>query len=159
VREALAPKRDDKGQSLKWAAVCCAASEGLPPGDPAFNAWVRLASTPVRRLRSIVGSDRPDDRRGGRRGPRSGGGGRRDDRGGDRQPRREGGRDRGGRSDRGPRVSGEDLAAYASQGSVGASIRIVEDDRKSRKEREKQAKADRDAKLQAERERLARLGY
>src|SRR5439155_10690207 len=67
VRQALQPKRDEEGQPKKWAVVCCDASLGLKPGDPTFNAWVRLAATPVREIKGLV---RPDDgeRRGGRRG-------------------------------------------------------------------------------------------
>src|SRR5206468_9777753 len=75
VRDVLQPKRDGQGQPLKWAAACCQAAQGLKPGDPAFNAWVRLAATPVREIKAEVVEPR-DERGGGRqrRGGRRGGG-------------------------------------------------------------------------------------
>src|SRR5439155_20636336 len=87
IRQALTPKRDESGKPLKWAAVCCEASQGLKPGDPVFAAWVRLAATPVREIKTRVPDERPDRGRGrggpgGPGGGRGGGGGRRDDRGG-----------------------------------------------------------------------------
>jgi hypothetical protein len=112
VRQALAPKRDGSGKPLKWAAVCCEASQGLRPGDPTFAAWVRLAATPVREIKAKVPDDRPqrDGRRGGpRRDDRPGGGP-------SRGPRRD-------RDDRG-RASREDMAKHAFGGRVGAKIVI-----------------------------------
>jgi hypothetical protein len=151
VRQALQPKRDDDGNPKKWAVVCCDASMGLKPGDPTFNAWVRLAATPVREIKGLV---RPDDdreqRRGRRRGPRREGGegrsgGRRE--GGERGPRRE-------------RVSREEIRG-AQDGSFKPTIRIIglEDQNEDRKERERRRKDEREAKRKAERERLERLGY
>ena len=66
--------------------------------------------------------------------------------------------DRPGR-DRGDRVSREDLSRLGSDGRVGANIRIIglgDDDKKAR---EKRRKEEREAKRQAERDRLSRLGY
>ena len=122
IREALRPKRDEAGKPLKWAAVCCEAARGLKPGDPVFAAWVRLAGTPVREIKTKVPDERPQ--RGGRgggpgsgRGRSDGGGGRgRDDRGG------RGGRE--GRGDRSDRASREDMAKHAYGGRVGAKIVI-----------------------------------
>jgi len=142
------------GNPKKWAVVCCDASIGLKPGDPTFNAWVRLAATPVREIKGLV---RPDDERDGRgraRGRRGG-------------PRREGGEGRsGGRregGDRGPRrerVSREQIQS-AQDGSFKPTIRIIglEDQDEDRKERERRRKEEREAKRKAERERLERLGY
>ena len=48
--------------------MCCEASQGLKPGDPVFAAWVRLAATPVREIKSRVPDDRPERGR-GRGGP------------------------------------------------------------------------------------------
>jgi hypothetical protein len=56
-------------------------------------------------------------------------------------------------------VSRDDLQRLATGGQFRASVRIVTDDREDRKERERRRKAERDAKLQAERERMQRLGY
>ncbi len=123
IRQALQPKRDEAGKPLKWAAVCCEASQGLKPGDPSFLAWVRLAATPVREIKTKVPDDRPE--RGGRGGGRGTGGPRRD--GGGQQG---GGGFRGGprRDDRGSRegrASREDMAmAKAYGGRVGAKIVI-----------------------------------
>ena len=145
VWEALAPKRDDEGEPLKWAEVCCRASQGVQPGDPVFLAWVRLAATPVREVKSqlrALAPDRDDGRRDGRRGGRRGG--RRDDR-----PRSGGG---GGGADR------VDLSALARDGSLRTRVRITNDETSDRREREQRRKAERDAKRQAERERLERLG-
>ena len=124
IRQALAPKRDEAGKPLKWAAVCCEASQGLKPGDPVFAAWVRLAATPVRELKSRVPDDRPDRGRG-----RGGGGGRPGgDRGGnDRGGGRGGPPGRGGRRDdrdSGGRASREDMQKHAFGGRVGAKIVI-----------------------------------
>ena len=148
LREALSPKRDEHGQPLKWATVCADACKGLKPGDPVFGAWVRLAATPVSAIKNEIGME---DRRGGRGGPRRGGPG------GDRRPRRE---DRfGGREGRGDRVSREDLQKLATDGRVGANIRIIGLDDDDKKAREKRRKEEREAKRQAERDRLSRLGY
>ena len=142
--------------------MCCDASLGLKPGDPTFNAWVRLAATPVREIKGLV---RPDDGEG--RGGRRGGGGPGRGRGG---PRREGAQAGGGRGggrreggDRGPRrerVSREDLQG-AQDGSFKPTIRIIglDDQDEDRKERERRRKEEREAKRKAERERLERLGY
>jgi hypothetical protein len=118
IRDALAPKRDDSGKPLKWAAVCCEASTGLKPGDPVFAAWVRLAATPVREIKARVPDDRPERGRGrggggggGQRGG-GGGGGRRDERGGRRDDRDSG------------RASREDMKQHAFGGRVGAKIVI-----------------------------------
>ncbi len=119
IRQALQPKRDEAGKPLKWAAVCCEASQGLKPGDPTFLAWVRLAATPVREIKTKVPDDRPE--RGGRGGPRrDGGGGQQGGGGGFRGgPRRD---DRGSREGR---ASREDMAmAKAYGGRVGAKIVI-----------------------------------
>jgi hypothetical protein len=114
IREALQPKRDESGKPLKWAAVCCEASQGLKPGDPVFAAWVRLAATPVRELKARVPDERPERGRGGR-----GGGGRgRDDRGGGPRGGRRDDRDGGGRATR------EDMQKHAFGGHVGAKIVI-----------------------------------
>ena len=151
IKEALKPKQDEKGQPLKWAAVCAQAAEGLKPGDPVFNAWVRLAATPVREVKGQLprpeperGSGRPGEAGGGRRpgGPRPGG-------------------DRGGRPRRDDRPSRQEYASHAQDGSLRKSIRIVtgHDEDQERRERERIRKEQREAKRRAERERLARLGY
>ena len=62
MQEALQPKRNEKGEPLKWAAVCCDAAEGKLPGDPVFLAWVRLASTPVRQHEPKVRAKPIEDR-------------------------------------------------------------------------------------------------
>ncbi len=148
MREALKPKRDEDDQPMKWAVVCADASRGLKPGDPAYTAWLRLAATPVSAIKDAVGVE--DERR-GRRGPGGGGGGRRPGgRGDDR---------RGPRPDRGDRVSRDDLARLGSGGRVGANVRIIGADDDDKKAREQRRKEQREAKRQAERERLARLGY
>ena len=54
VREALSPPRREDGQTMKWSAVCCEKAEGLKPGDPVFQAWVRLAATPVREVKAVT---------------------------------------------------------------------------------------------------------
>ena len=64
VREALSPPRREDGQTMKWSAVCCERAEGLKPGDPVFQAWVRLAATPVREVKAVTQPPRED------RGPR-----------------------------------------------------------------------------------------
>jgi hypothetical protein len=149
VRGVLQPKRDGQGQPLKWAAACCQAAQGLKPGDPAFNAWVRLAATPVREIKAEVAEPRDD------RGGRSGRGGRR---GGDRREAPRGDR-AGGRRDR-DRPSAEDMAAHAQGGRVGPSVRITTSaEDAERRERERQKKKEREAKRIAERERLRRIGY
>ncbi len=115
---------------MKWAAVCCAAAQGLKPGDPVFAAWVRLAATPVREIKSKVPDDRPERGRGrgggGRGGGGGGGGGRggggRDDRPGGRRDDRPG---RGRRDDRDQgRASREDMAQHAHGGTVRPKIVI-----------------------------------
>jgi len=149
IKEALKPKQDEKGQPLKWAAVCAQAAEGLKPGDPVFNAWVRLAATPVREVKAHLPRPaeqaRPAGREGGRRngGQRSSEGGRRD------RPRRD------------DRASRQSFASHAQDGTLRKSIRIVtgHDEDRERRERERVRKEQREAKRQAERERLARLGY
>jgi hypothetical protein len=155
VREALRPQQDEQGKPLKWAASCCEAARGIKPGDPAYAAWLRLAATPVREVKGLV-DDRPaDDRRGrggGRRdGAGAGGGGGRPQRDGDR------GRGRGGRPERANR---EDLATHGRDEAFRPSVRIVTaEDPKTRREREKAEKAEREAKRQAARERLSKFGY
>ena len=155
ILEALQPKRDENDQPLKWATVCADACKGLKAGDPVFNAWVRLAGTPVSAIKAELGL--PDERRGSRGGgrgaPQRGGG-------------RDGGRGFGGRDDRGSRrpreerVSREDLSRLGTGGRVGANIRIIGLDNKDEKqERDRRRKEEREAKRQAERDRLARLGY
>ena len=150
IKEALKPKQDEKGQPLKWAAVCAQAAEGLKPGDPVFNAWVRLAATPVREVKGHLPRPaeqaRPAGREGGRRGgaSRAGeGGGRRD------RPRRD------------DRPNRQEYASHAQDGTLRRSIRIVtgHDEDQERRERERVRKEQREAKRRAERERLARLGY
>jgi hypothetical protein len=151
IKEALKPKQDEKGQPLKWAAVCAQAAEGLKPGDPVFNAWVRLAATPVREVKAQLprppeterGSGRPGES-GGRRpgGQRSGGG-------------------RGDRPRRDDRPSRQEFASHAQDGKLRTSIRIItgHDEDQERRDRERIRKEAREAKRRAERERLARLGY
>jgi hypothetical protein len=143
VREALSPPRREDGQTMKWSAVCCERAEGLKPGDPVFQAWVRLAATPVREVKAVTQPPRED------RGPRRGGGGR----GGGRR------QDRGPRDDR--PAGREELAALGRDGALRRQVRIIglEDDQKDKQDREEQRRAERDAKRKAEAERLARLGY
>jgi hypothetical protein len=149
IKEALKPKQDEKGQPLKWAAVCAQAAEGLKPGDPVFNAWVRLAATPVREVKAQLPRPaeqaRPAGRETGRRtgGQRSNEGGRRD------RPRRD------------DRSSRQAFASHAQDGTLRKSIRIItgHDEDQERRERERVRKEQREAKRRAERERLARLGY
>ena len=144
MREALSPPRREDGQTMKWSAVCCERAEGLKPGDPVFQAWVRLAATPVREVKSVTQPPREE------RGPRRGGGR---------------GRDGRGRQDRGPRddrpAGREELAALGRDGALRRQVRIVglEDDQKDKQAREEQRRAEREAKRKAEAERLARLGY
>jgi hypothetical protein len=160
VRAALAPKHDDHGKPMKWAAVCCAQAQGLKPGDPAFNGWVRLAATPVRAIKAEVVEERPQQGRRGGPGRDGGGGGRRadgpgrSDRGGG-----QGSRDRGPRRPREDRVKPEDLAAHGQGGTVGPSVRILAAGDTDKHEREARRKAEREAKRKAERERLSRFGY
>ncbi|MGK2936610.1 MAG: hypothetical protein ACSLFR_02220 [Solirubrobacteraceae bacterium] len=166
IKEALAPQQDANGQPLKWAAVCAEKSIGLKPGDPVFQAWLRLAATPVRevkgQLRALTGEeDRERGRgRGGRSGER-GGGGRREGRGGG--GRRDGGPQGGRGPGRAPRsdrpASAEELRAMGRDGSLSSKVRIVADKDDEKREREKARKAAKEAKRQAERERLSRLGY
>ncbi|HYM59143.1 MAG TPA: hypothetical protein VES79_14370 [Solirubrobacteraceae bacterium] len=142
VRDALSPQRREDGQNQKWSAVCCDRAVGLKPGDPVFQAWVRLASTPVRDVKSVAVPPREDrQRRGGRHN---------DERGRDRQDR----------PSRGS-ASGGDVAALGRDGSFRPTVRIIglEDAEASKREREESRRAERDAKRQAEAERLARLGY
>ena len=146
IKEALKPKQDEKGQPLKWAAVCAQAAEGLKPGDPVFNAWVRLAATPVREVKSQL--PRPPESE-------------RPSRGGDSGGRRPGAQRSGGRPRRDDRPSRSELASHAQDGTLRKSIRIVtgRDEDQERRERERNRKEQREAKRRAERERLARLGY
>jgi hypothetical protein len=150
IKEALKPKQDEKGQPLKWAAVCAQAAEGMKPGDPVFNAWVRLAATPVREVKAQL--PRPPE-------PERGGG-----RPGEPAARRPGGQRSGGRGDRprrDDRQSRQEFASHAQDGTLRKSIRIVtgHDEDQERRERERVRKEQREAKRRAERERLARLGY
>ncbi len=149
IKEALKPKQDEKGQPLKWAAVCAQAAEGLKPGDPVFNAWVRLAATPVREVKGQL--PRPPEAERSSRG------------GGDSAGRRPGGGGQrsGGRPRRDDRPSRSEFASHAQDGTLRKSIRIVtgHDEDQERRERERNRKEQREAKRRAERERLARLGY
>jgi hypothetical protein len=117
---------------------------------------VRLAATPVRDVKAIVNPRSSDDRG---RGRGRGGGGRSDRPGG-------GGGGRGGyQGDRGDRDRGrparrEELETHGRDGSFRSSVRIVHvDSEGQRKDREDERRAERDAKRQAEAERLAKLGY
>ncbi len=162
VRAALAPKTDEKGEPMKWAAVCAEQATGLSQGDPVFLAWIRLAATPVRLIKAEV-SEKPErGGAGGRGGGQGGGGGRDGGGGGGGRPGGFGGGGgrggRGDREDRGPKVTAKDLAS-AQDGKIGTSVRFVTDDSAERKERERKKKADREAKREAERARLERLGY
>ena len=127
---------------MKWSAVCCERAEGLKPGDPVFQAWVRLAATPVREVKAVTAPPRED-----------------------RGPRRGGRRDGRGRQDRGPRddrpAGREELAALGRDGALRRQVRIVglEDEAKDKAAREEQRRSEREAKRKAEAERLARLGY
>ena len=56
-------------------------------------------------------------------------------------------------------MSSEDLSRLASDGRVGANIRIIGLNDDDKKAREKRRKEEREAKRQAERDRLSRLGY
>jgi hypothetical protein len=147
IKEALKPKQDEKGQPLKWAAVCAQAAEGLKPGDPVFNAWVRLAATPVREVKAQLPRP-PEAERSSSRGEGSGG-------------RRPGAQRSGGRTRRDDRPSRSEYASHAQDGTFRKSIRIVtgHDEDQERRERERNRKEQREAKRRAERERLARLGY
>ena len=142
VREALSPPRREDGQTMKWSAVCCEKAEGLKPGDPVFQAWVRLAATPVREVKAVTSPPREDR-------PRRGGGRRNDG----------GGRGRGPRDDR--PAGREELAALGRDGALRRQVRIVglEDDQKDKQARDEQRRAEREAKRKAEAERLSRLGY
>jgi hypothetical protein len=145
IKEALKPKQDEKGQPLKWAAVCAQSAEGMKPGDPVFNAWVRLAATPVREVKALL--PRPPEAERSERGPGA---------------RRPGGqRSGGGRPRRDDRPSRSEFASHAQDGKLRTSIRIVtgHDEDQERRERERNRKEQREAKRRAERERLARLGY
>ncbi len=165
VREALAPKTDEKGERLKWAVVCADASQGLKPGDPAFTAWVRLAATPVGAVKDAVGLAKPGRGGGGPRGDRPGRG--RDEARSSRPggPPPSGGRGRGRDDrdprDRGPRPGEGDTPRRVQDGRVSATVRFIDlgsgDD--ERREREQRRKDQREAKRQAERDRLDRLGY
>ena len=150
IKEALKPKQDEKGQPLKWAAVCAQSAEGLKPGDPVFNAWVRLAATPVRDVKSQLPRP-PESERGGRPGEA---GARRP--GGGQRPG-----ERGGRPRRDDRPSRQEFASHAQDGKLRTSIRIItgHDEDQERRDRERIRKEAREAKRRAERERLARLGY
>jgi hypothetical protein len=149
IKEALKPKQDEKAQPMKWAAVCAQSAEGLKPGDPVFNAWVRLAATPVREVKAQL--PRPAEQE---RTPRDSKG----------VARRSGGQRTGGRGDRprrDDRPSRQEYASHGQDGSLRKSIRIVtgHDEDQERRERERIRKEQREAKRRAERERLARLGY
>jgi hypothetical protein len=128
--------------------VCAQAAEGLKPGDPVFNAWVRLAATPVREVKAQL--PRPPEAE-------------RSTRGGDSAGRRPGGGGQrsGGRPRRDDRPSRSEFASHAQDGTLRKSIRIVtgHDEDQERRERERNRKEQREAKRRAERERLARLGY
>ncbi|HEV2787039.1 MAG TPA: hypothetical protein VGV67_11655, partial [Solirubrobacteraceae bacterium] len=147
IKEALKPKQDEKGQPLKWAAVCAQAAEGMKPGDPVFNALVRLAATPVREVKALL--PRPPEAERSERAPGSG-----------RRPGA-GGRPGGGRPRRDDRPNRSEYASHAQDGTLRKSIRIVtgHDEDQERRERERIRKEQREAKRRAERERLARLGY
>ena len=142
VREALSPPRREDGQTMKWSAVCCERAEGLKPGDPVFQAWVRLAATPVREVKAVTSPPREDR-------PRRGGGRRNEG----------GGRGRGPRDDR--PAGREELAALGRDGALRRQVRIVglEDEQKDKQARDEQRRAEREAKRKAEAERLSRLGY
>jgi len=150
IKEALKPKQDEKGQPLKWAAVCAQAAEGLKPGDPVFNAWVRLAATPVREVKGHLPRPAEQARPAGRESGRRSGASRAGEGGG--------WRDRPRRDDRPNR---QEYASHAQDGTLRKSIRIVtgHDEDQERRERERVRKEQREAKRRAERERLARLGY
>jgi len=149
VQEALAPKTDEQGERKKWAAVCCDAAQGSPPGDPLFSAWLRLAATPVREIKNHLPQPVDEGRvgRGGR--GRAGG----PPRGGARAGRSD--RDRGPQRDR---PSRDEMANYASGGRLTTKVRIVDREQEKR-ERDQARKEQRERKRQAERERLDRLGY
>jgi hypothetical protein len=166
VRAALAPKLDEKGQPLKWAAVCCDASQGLKPGDPLFLAWIRLAGTPVRTIKQAWPT-------------RTSGAGRAAATAGETAAAiaaatgdaaatvaagavaeiaaAAGGATIAARARIGP--SRQELAQHAKDGVLSTRVRIVTDDSDERRERERKRKEEREAKRQAERERLQRLGY
>ena len=83
-----------------------------------------------------------------------------------RRARVDGQRGGGGRSNRGDRparggASGGDTAALGRDGSFRPTVRIIglEDAEAAKREREENRRAERDAKRQAEAERLSRLGY
>ncbi|MGH2948557.1 MAG: hypothetical protein ACRDPC_20255, partial [Solirubrobacteraceae bacterium] len=81
-----------------------------------------------------------------------GGGGPRSDRGGPRGDRG----DRGG----GRPARREELEEHGRDGSFRSSVRIVHvDSEGQRRDREDDRRSERDAKRQAEAERLAKLGY
>ena len=145
IKEALKPKQDEKGQPLKWAAVCAQSAEGMKPGDPVFNAWVRLAATPVREVKGLL--PRPPEAERSERGP------------GGRRPGQQ--RSGGGRPRRDDRPNRSEYASHAQDGKLRTSIRIItgHDEDQERRERERNRKEQREAKRRAERERLARLGY
>ncbi len=167
IQTALVPKQDEEGAPKRWALVCCEAATGTPPGDPVYVAWLRLASTPVREVKSALRALMPerDSGRGrgrsggpdrGERGGRSGGPSR--DRGD--QPRGGGGRG-GPRGDRKPREDrGERLAPGAGiDGTFTPKVRIVTNDSDERAERDRLRKEEREAKRRAAQERLDRLGF
>ena len=151
---------------MKWSSVCAEQAQGVKPGDPIFTAWVRLAATPVRDVKAIVNPrGRDDDRRGRGRGRRQGGGqgggGYRGGQGGGGGGGGGGYRgDRGDRDDRGRPARREELETHGRDGSFRSSVRIVHvDSEGQRKDRDDERRAEREAKRQAEAERLARLGY
>ena len=131
--EALQPKRRDDGETMKWSSVCAEQAQGVKPGDPTFTAWVRLAATPVRDVKSIV-NPRPayDQRgRGGRgRGGQGGGGGRGGQGGGGYGGGGYGGGRGGGRGGRGDYRGGGgagrgDVEQHGRDGSFRSSVRII----------------------------------
>ena len=147
VREALSPPRREDGQTMKWSAVCCERAEGLKPGDPVFQAWVRLAATPSAR-------SRPSPRRRARTAARAAAA--------EAAAAVDAAAVAAGRGPRDDRPAGrEELAALGRDGALRRQVRIVglEDDQKDKQARDEQRRAEREAKRKAEAERLSRLGY
>ena len=121
---------------MKWSSVCAEQAQGVKPGDPTFTAWVRLAATPVRDVKSIVNPRPAYDGRGGRggrgRGGQGGGGGRGGQGGGGGYGGGGGGRGGGGRGggrggyDRGGGGAGRgDVEQHGRDGSFRSSVRII----------------------------------
>ena len=128
---------------MKWSAVCCERAEGLKPGDPVFQAWVRLAATPVREVKAVAS---PPARGSARAAAVA-------------AAATAAAADRGPRDDR--PAGREELAALGRDGALRRQVRIVglEDDQKDKQARDEQRRAEREAKRKAEAERLSRLGY